>query len=58
MKTDKGLPRYEFSEESGVFILSGAKDLVPVLRKVGDEWQRYSEDYTVDGRHVMCTYGS
>jgi Salmonella virulence plasmid 65kDa B protein len=57
MKTDKGLPRYEDSEESGVFILSGAKDLVPVLRKVGDEWQRYSEDYTVDGGHVCRAAG-
>ena len=32
-KTDKGLPRYEDAEESDVFILSGAEDLVPVLVK-------------------------
>lgn len=31
-KTDKGLPRYEDGEESDVFILSGAEDLVPVLQ--------------------------
>jgi len=31
-KTDKGLPRYWDSEESDVFILSGAEDLVPVLK--------------------------
>jgi RHS repeat-associated protein len=30
-KTDKGLPRYWDAEESDVFILSGAEDLVPVL---------------------------
>lgn len=30
-KTDKGLPKYQDAEESDVFILSGAEDLVPVL---------------------------
>ena len=30
-KTDKGLPRYRDGEESDVFILSGAEDLVPVM---------------------------
>ena len=30
-KTDKGLPRYQDADESDVFILSGAEDLVPVL---------------------------
>ena len=30
-KTDKGLPRYQDAEESDVFILSGAEDLVPLL---------------------------
>jgi RHS repeat-associated protein len=29
-KTDKGLPQYRDAEESDVFILSGAEDLVPV----------------------------
>src|SRR5712692_6798336 len=29
-KTDKGLPRYDDPQESDVFILSGAEDLVPV----------------------------
>src|SRR5215211_5505449 len=29
-KTDKGLPRYQDADESDVFILSGAEDLVPV----------------------------
>lgn len=31
-KTDKGLPRYWDSEESDVFILSSAEDLVPVIK--------------------------
>ena len=30
-KTDKGIPRYFDDEESDVFIISGAEDLVPVL---------------------------
>src|SRR5215203_535374 len=30
-KTDKGLPKHQDAEESDVFILSGAEDLVPVL---------------------------
>jgi RHS repeat-associated protein len=30
-KTDKGIPRYDDAEESDVFILSGAEDLVPIL---------------------------
>jgi RHS repeat-associated protein len=39
-KTDKGLPRYCDEEESDVFILSEAEDLVPVLLPEGDEWRR------------------
>ena len=31
-KTEKGLPRYEDADESDVFILSGAEDLVPVFK--------------------------
>src|SRR6266568_1798897 len=34
-KTDKGLPQYRDAEESDVFILSGAEDLVPVLDNSG-----------------------
>lgn len=34
-KTDKGLPRYLDNEESDVFILSGAEDLVPCLDEAG-----------------------
>jgi RHS repeat-associated protein len=32
-KTDKGLPKYQDDNESDVFILSGAEDLVPVFKK-------------------------
>jgi len=32
-RTDKGLPRYHDAEESDVFILSGAEDLVPVFKQ-------------------------
>ncbi|MCG3158139.1 MAG: hypothetical protein DKINENOH_04780 [bacterium] len=40
-KTDKGLPKYDDANESDVFILSGAEDLVPVLKKEANgEWQR------------------
>ena len=31
-KTDKGLPRYHDADESDVFILSGAEDLVPAFK--------------------------
>jgi RHS repeat-associated protein len=37
-KTDKGLPKYQNNEESDVFILSGAEDLVPVLIQDGGKW--------------------
>jgi RHS repeat-associated protein len=45
-KTDKGLPRYRDREESDVFLVSGAEDLVPALRRDGagrwilDEFER------------------
>src|SRR3954466_1142349 len=35
-KTDKGLPKYEDADDSDVFILSGAEDLVPVYRQDPD----------------------
>ncbi len=53
-KTDKGLPRYFDGEDSDVFILSGAEDLVPVLIRNGDKWEEDrptnipgAEDYIV-----------
>ncbi len=39
-KTDKGLPKYRDTEDSDVFLLSGAEDLVPVLVDNGDAWRR------------------
>jgi hypothetical protein len=45
-KTDKGLPQYRDAEESDVFILSGAEDLVPVLKEDGTPW---SDNPTIDG---------
>ncbi|HEY6247730.1 MAG TPA: SpvB/TcaC N-terminal domain-containing protein, partial [Pyrinomonadaceae bacterium] len=35
-KTDKGLPQYRDAEESDVFILSGAEDLVPAFKRNPD----------------------
>ncbi|RIX60328.1 toxin [Paenibacillus nanensis] len=41
-KTDKGLPRYQDSEDSDTFLISGAEDLVPVGEpsRNGDYWVR------------------
>lgn len=52
-KTDKGLPRYRDTEESDVFILSGAEDLVPVLVEVAEgKWQREELDpREIDGKN-------
>lgn len=50
-KTDKGLPRYHDGEESDVFILSGAEDLVPLLEynAADDTWQRHEQSRPVNG---------
>ena len=45
-KTDKGLPQYRDVEESDVYILSGAEDLVPVLNTDGS---RFEDDTTTIG---------
>src|SRR5881409_3117843 len=45
-KTDKGLPQYRDADESDVYILSGAEDLVPVLRPDGT---RHDDDTTAAG---------
>jgi hypothetical protein len=40
-RTDRGLPKYQDSDEGDVFILSGAEDLVPVLvQDASGNWQR------------------
>ena len=46
-KTDKGLPRYWDSEESDVFILSGAEDLVPVLKTDGTVDETLRDGYRI-----------
>jgi hypothetical protein len=39
-KTDKGLPQYADAQESDIFILSGAEDLMPVLVESNGQWAR------------------
>jgi RHS repeat-associated protein len=46
-KTDKGLPRYWDAEESDVFILSGAEDLVPVLKTDGTVDEPLRDGYRI-----------
>ena len=46
-KTDKGLPRYWDSEESDVFILSGAEDLVPILKTDGTVDEMLRDGYLI-----------
>jgi RHS repeat-associated protein len=51
-KTDKGLPQYRDAEESDVYILSGAEDLVPVLEPNGARF----EDETTGPGYVIHRY--
>ncbi len=50
-KTDKGLPRYfdtEDADQSDVFILSGAEDLVPLLNMDGTRYENITDPiYTI-----------
>jgi RHS repeat-associated protein len=39
-KTDKGLPQYLDNDESDIFILSGAEDLMPALVQSSGAWTR------------------
>jgi RHS repeat-associated protein len=50
-KTDKGLPQYRDQEDSDIFILSDAEDLVPRFAQIGSTLQRdlYTETMS-DGR--------
>ncbi len=48
-KTEKGIPRYHDTEESDVFVLSGAEDLVPALIQDGDNWRPDIFERTVSG---------
>ncbi|MEO8395697.1 MAG: SpvB/TcaC N-terminal domain-containing protein [Chloroflexota bacterium] len=51
-KTDKGLPRYLDAEESDVYILSGAEDLVPALDANGSRFI----DTTTAPAYAICRY--
>ena len=51
-KTEKGLPEYRDSEESDVFVLSDAEDLVPILNPDGT---RFVDDTSHPG-HVIHRY--
>jgi RHS repeat-associated protein len=51
-KTDKGLPQYRDAEESDVYVLSGAEDLVPVLQPDGT---RFKDGTTAPG-YVIHRY--
>src|SRR5262245_13188701 len=48
-KTARGVPRYRDAEQSDTFVLSGAEDLVPVLRQSsGGTWGPETFDETLD----------
>jgi hypothetical protein len=60
-KTDKGLPQYNDAEDSDVFLLSGAEDLVPVYRQDPDgTWIASHPGYQrdLDGFWVRDLQGS
>jgi RHS repeat-associated protein len=46
-KTDKRLPQYNDAEESDVFLLAGAEDLVPKLDESGDPVEHLEGDYFI-----------
>jgi hypothetical protein len=49
-RTDRCIPQYRDAEESDVFILAGAEDLVPVFRQdPGGSWMAKHSGYTRDG---------
>jgi len=55
-KTDKGLPRYLDAEDSDVFILSGAEELVPVFEQDGaGDWVRDAEGKSSRNTKSMAT---
>src|SRR5262249_11844405 len=59
-KTDKGLPRYDDANESDVFILSEAEDLVPTLLEKPDndpsKPKEWVADTFPDGDEVVQRY--
>jgi hypothetical protein len=48
-KTSRGIPTYRDADESDVFVLSGAEDLVPELVHDGGQWSRVTHERSVDG---------
>jgi hypothetical protein len=46
-RTDRGIPQYQDREDSDVFLLSGADDLVPALRPDGTRDQQLRDGYLV-----------
>ena len=54
-KTDRGLPQYEDKTEPDVFLLSGAEDLVPVLKEQADRWDKVTIERTVDSQEYLIT---
>src|SRR5713226_6483039 len=48
-KTDKGLPRYQDADESDIYILSEAEDLVPGFTLQGSNWVRDTLDKIEQG---------
>jgi RHS repeat-associated protein len=53
-RTDRGLPQYRDADESDIFILSGAEDLVPML--VQDEKKNWTRDSTTRDGYVIDGY--
>ncbi|CAG6396335.1 RHS repeat-associated protein [Actinacidiphila cocklensis] len=51
-RTDRGLPAYHDQQESDVFLLSEAEDLVPLLGPDGG----YLDDTSIDPRYVVRRY--
>ncbi len=46
-RTDRGLPKYLDNQESDVFILSGAEDLVPVVNPDGSQFEEQRDGYRI-----------
>lgn len=46
-RTDRGLPKYLDNQESDVYILSGAEDLVPVANPEGSRFEEQRDGYRI-----------
>lgn len=55
-KTDKGLPRYFDDDESDVYLLSGAEDLVPILDINGNRFQETVTDTGNNQKYTVYRY--